>query len=93
MEDFCDTPDRGTGMHIHDGIWPVLQRCGGEWSAGWHLMQVGPKRTPVIMKGTGEGLCQGLTTLQSFPYPTSVPTPVLLDAGAQRWMAKVCKLG
>lgn len=29
----------------------------GEWSAGWHLMQVGPKRTLVIMQGTGEGLC------------------------------------
>lgn len=44
-------------------------RWGGEWSAGWHLMQVGPKKTLVIMQGTGEGLCQGLTTLQSLPLP------------------------
>lgn len=41
----------------HDGIWLILQRWRGEWSAGWHLMEVGLKGTLVIMQGIGEGLC------------------------------------
>lgn len=35
-------------------------------------MEVEPKRTLVIMQGTGEDLCQGLTKL--FSHPTSTPT-------------------
>lgn len=70
------------------------QRWGGEWSAGWHLMEVGTKRTLMIMQGTGESLCQGLTTVSSlFPHPTVTLTSVLLGTGAQRWMTKVFKPG
>jgi hypothetical protein len=58
-------------------------RWGGEWSAGWRLTEAGPKGTFVTMQGIGEGVCQGLTTLQSL-LPSHLHPAVLLDTGAQR---------
>lgn len=45
------------------------QRWGGEWSAGWHLMEVGTKRTHDYAGNWGKSLSRIDHCLQSLPSP------------------------
>lgn len=73
MEDFQDTTVVGAGMHICDGMWPILHTHGVESGEAAGTSQRWDPGGLAIMWGIGEGLRQELTALQSLPSPHFQP--------------------